>query len=964
MKNAIKISIMSGLVTAGVLLCGLPHAMAESVPQNNETYYSVNVPSEISLSPDQDETTFTVSGNTYQKRWLDIDITSKNNFNLKNGQVSIPYKLDKTKFEYEPQYVDKDSDSFSESIKVSKNESDVKYSGNYQDQLQFTMNPIETRTIQLDCNGGTVNGKDKVAYTVKNGSSYGQLPVPVRSGYQFVAWKDDKGNTIYSGSKVEADTEKLSCVWSKVIEFYAKSYVNGQFNNNYFKNCGSATLYVNGEKFTDNPNFLYCGSLKTGDTFKLDNISAQDGYVYTGLRIGVGTDFKYEYYENGLVKSISGQVKEDNIGIYCCFESDNVLQNLIRQYNIQEIDVDSTPPSTSVTSIGSTNLFASKDDCYVIDNTLHIYNPEGGKVVAPVNSNRLFGDLTITNLDLKGLDTTQVENAESMFENDYYLTKLNISGFNTSKMKSIKSMFEKCTNLPSIDISHFDTSNVETMESLFYCCEKAKTLNVSGISTSKVTTMTAMFSGCKSVQSIDFSSFDTTNVTSFYNMFADCRSVSIFDLSCFKTTNIKDIRWMFAYTSPQKIKGLETWDLPKVTSLRCTFYRATMSELHLPKLYNVDDMNNAFSFNPNLKTIDLSTIGFRNKIDWTEAFRHCTSLSKINVSKDYTSTNVQTENTFNDCTSLVGGSGTKYDPTFIDSTGARIDGGSSNPGYFTAISQKPIETGSVVNIEGSDYIVMGQTKDGNYRLISGTSVGSKQYQPNQDSSGNYYNIGQYNASDEQDKRYDGQDSNTYEDSYIDKFLENTWYTSLSFQMQSAIVATQINQSAYKEIGHGANCELLLDTDKAATDGSDWYYNEGTIENPKWVVYYKHEWTETDEGIFPLKVWYKQDTGYSGQKYNTITRHVYLPNVEEISNLVNLNDANKTYAFTRGTKGNATHVWLRDNSAYSSRWALGISRTYKSLCRHYVSSAWFDVRPSFIIDLSKIDYTVTGTVNYK
>lgn len=683
---------MSGLVTAGVLLCELPHAMAESVPQNNETYYSVNVPSEISLSPDQDETTFTISGNTYQKRWLDIDITSKNNFNLKNGQTSIPYMLDKTKFQYEPQYVDKDSDSFSESIKVSKNEADVKYSGNYQDQLEFTMNPVETRTIQLDCKGGTVNGKDKVAYTVKNGSSYGQLPVPVRSGYQFVAWKDEKGNTIYSGSTVEPDTEKLSCVWSKVIEFYAKSYVNGQFNNNYFKNCGSATLYVNGEKFTDNPNFLYCGSLKTGDTFKLDNISAQDGYVYTGLRIGVGTDFKYEYYENGLVKSISGQVKEDNIGIYCDFESDNVLQNIIRQYNIKEIDVDSTPPTTSVSSIGSTNLFASKDDCYVIDNTLHIYNPEGGKVVAPMNSYRLFSDLTITSLDLKGLDTSQIENAESMFENDYYLTKLNISSFNTSKMKNIKSMFEKCTNLPSIDISHFDTSNVETMESLFYCCEKVKTINVSGINTSKVTTMTAMFSGCKSVQSIDFSSFDTTNVTSFYDMFADCRSVSIFDLSYFKTTNIKDIRWMFAYTSPQKIKGLETWDLPKFTSLRCTFYRATMSELHLPKLYNVDDMNNAFSFNPNLKTIDLSTIGFRNKIDWTEAFRHCTSLSKINVSKDYTSTNVQTENTFNDCTSLVGGSGTKYDPTFIDSTGARIDGGVSNPGYFTAISQKPIET--------------------------------------------------------------------------------------------------------------------------------------------------------------------------------------------------------------------------------------------------------------------------------
>ena len=879
---------MSGLVTAGVLLCGLPHAMAESVPQNNETYYSVNVPSEISLSPDQDETTFTVSGNTYQKRWLDIDITSKNNFNLKNGQVSIPYKLDKTKFEYEPQYVDKDSDSFSESIKVSKNEADVKYSGNYQDQLQFTMNPVETRTIQLDCNGGTVNGKDKVAYTVKNGSSYGQLPVPVRSGYQFVAWKDDKGNTIYSGSQVEADTEKLSCVWSKIIEFYAKSYINGQYNNNYFKNCGYATLYINGKLYTKDQNFLYTDKLKTGDTFKLDNISAQDGYVYTGFRNGVGTEFQYEYYENGLVKSISGQVKEDNIGIYCNFESDNVLQNIIRQYNIKEIDVDSTPPTTSVSSIGSTNLFASKDDCYVIDNTLHIYNLEGGKIVAPMNSYRLFSDLTITSLDLKGLDTSQIENAESMFENDYYLTKLNISSFNTSKMKNIKSMFEKCTNLPSIDISHFDTSNVETMESLFYCCEKAKTINVSGINTSKVTIMTGMFSGCKSVQSIDFSSFDTTNVVSFYNMFSDCRSVSIFDLTSFKTANVKDIRWMFAYTSPQKIKGLETWNLSEVTSLRCTFYRTTMSELNLPKLYNVDDMNNAFSYNPNLKTIDLSSIRFRNKIDWTEAFRHCTSLSKIYVSNDYTSTSMQTESAFNDCTSLVGGSGTKYDPTFIDSTGARIDGGASNPGYFTAISQKPIETGAVLNIEGSDYIIMGQ-KDTNKFLVT--------------SKKNVRNIGY-----QHDLRDDGLNKNTYENSSVDKCLENEWYASLSERMKSAIEISIIKQVSYSAFDKNA----------------------------------------------------KQENGPNEQVYNTIKRHVYLPSIEELNMLIDLDNPTKVKDFL-----GENSILLRDSYQprtdymmvlYANTGALDQGATH--------NDEDYYVRPTFVIDLSKVDYTVTGTVNYK
>ena len=39
---------------------------------------------------------------------------------------------------------------------------------------------------------------------------------------------------------------------------------------------------------------------------------------------------------------------------------------------------------------------------------------------------------------------------------------------------------------------------------------------------------------------------------------------------------------------------------------------------------------------------------------------------------------------FAGCTSLVGGAGTKYNANHKDKTYARIDGGTSNPGYFTA----------------------------------------------------------------------------------------------------------------------------------------------------------------------------------------------------------------------------------------------------------------------------------------
>lgn len=880
---------MSGLVTAGVLLCGLPHAMAESVPQNNETYYSVNVPSEISLSPDQDETTFTVSGNTYQKRWLDIDITSKNNFNLKNGQASIPYKLDKTKFEYEPQYVDKDSDSFSESIKVSKNEADVKYSGNYQDQLQFTMNPVETRTIQLDCNGGTVNGKDKVAYTVKNGSSYGQLPVPVRSGYQFVAWKDEKGNTIYSGSTVEPDTEKLSCVWSKIIEFYARSYINGQFND-YFQNCGTAILYVNGEKFTENPNFLYCGSLKTGDTFKLDNISAQDGYIYTGMASSVKSDFTYEYYDNGLVKSVSGQVKESTISLYFNFESDNILQSLIRKYNITKIVVDTSPPSSKDTvSLGSTNLFASKDKYYVKDTTLHIYNPDGGKVVAPVDSTGLFSNLTIENLDLKGLDVSQVENGEAFFRDDYYLSSLDVSTFKTSKMKSMKSMFDSCNSLKVLDVSHFDTSNVTVMDSLFRNCVQAKIINISGWNTSKTYKMENMFAGCKSVRELNLSSFDTSRVYSLYNMFGACESLTILDLSNFDTSNVRDIRWMFAYTNLNEIKGLESWNIPKVINLSYTFYKSTIPEIHLPRIQNIYDMNNAFSHNPNLKTIDLSNLTFDSGVDWVDSFRNCSKLESIFVSKDFRNVATIRYNTFLGCNLLVGGSGTKYDPTFIDSTGARIDGGVSNPGYFTAISHKIVKSGSMVNIEGSDYIVLDKKNTDKYLVISKEAVGDPIY---------------FQTSE----RTDGQNMSTYEHSDVDNYLESTWYPSLSTNMKNAIQSTKIKQCSYSG------------------------YNS----------------PET-----------KEDQGYNGQSYNEISRHVFLPGVDDLSTLVNLKDNNSIITFLGGKD-----IWLRDSHRSNPLYVVELYY-YEGLLGYaganHVTN-W--IRPTFVIDLSKVNYTVTGSVNYK
>lgn len=277
-------------------------------------------------------------------------------------------------------------------------------------------------------------------------------------------------------------------------------------------------------------------------------------------------------------------------------------------------------------------------------------------------------------------------------------------------------------------------------------------------------------------------------------------------------------------------------------------------------------------------------------------------------------------------------------------------------GNFTLTAQwekASYSTGTVLNIEGNDYIVMGQTEDGNYRLISGTNIGNMQYQPNVDADGNY-KVGTYETPNE--TRPDGQYSNTYEGSYIDNYLENTWYKQLPDKLQKAIQATDIKQVAYNNTSSNP---------KWRWSGTDRYYNEGTIENPKWVIYNKANIPDDAQGAYPMNGWKYSEKGYNYATYNTISRHVFLPSVEEVSNLVDLNNANKVYNFLKGTNNSLYHMWFRDSNSSSPRSTVYLIYADRSMdsSTGYVTYAWVDVRPAFVVDLSKIDYTVTGSVNY-
>ena len=235
------------------------------------------------------------------------------------------------------------------------------------------------------------------------------------------------------------------------------------------------------------------------------------------------------------------------------------------------------------------------------------------------------------------------------------------------------------------------------------CLNQLKIINIEKWDTSNVTTMEYMFNGCNELQSLDLTNFNTSKCTNFHNMFGGCCTLTTLDVSHFNTSKVTNMTWMFQKTySLKELKGFESWDLSQVKNISCMFINTGLNEIKFPRADNILTIESTFQNCTNLVTVDLSNLKLNDTNSWLETFRNCPKLQTIYVADDFINKSVSSRNTFYNCTSLVGGSGTKYNPTFIDSTGARIDGGINSPGYFTSITDKPLETTQTNESDMSD----------------------------------------------------------------------------------------------------------------------------------------------------------------------------------------------------------------------------------------------------------------------
>ena len=336
----------------------------------------------------------------------------------------------------------------------------------------------------------------------------------------------------------------------------------------------------------------------------------------------------------------------------------------------------------------------------------------------------------MTNLEsitgMEYLNTSEVTNMNWMFLECSKLTSVDVSHFNTSKVTSMYSMFNSCTGLTSLDLSSFNTSKVTNMTRLFYACENLQTIYVGdGWSTAAVTNSDNMFKYCTSLVGGQGTTYNSscvdktyahidggpsnpgyftewkeayacytpsnTTLTFYYDTQRSSRSGTTYDLN----EGSNDTGWDTDGTNASVTKVVfdPSFAYARPTTTYDWFYNMTnlqsitglsylMSYLNTSEVTNMGHMFNSCY---RLTSLDLSGFNTSKVTAMNCMFYDCSNLQTIYVGSGWSTAAVtNSDNMFSYCTSLVGGQGTTYSSSNPkDKAYAHIDGGPSNPGYFT-----------------------------------------------------------------------------------------------------------------------------------------------------------------------------------------------------------------------------------------------------------------------------------------
>ena len=506
---------------------------------------------------------------------------------------------------------------------------------------------------------GTYSGASATTSTITYGSGNANIfnctTLFSRTGYHTLsdaqAWRKDSATSTTYINQASQNFDSYIKSSSTVIKLYANwtpTVYTITLNNQSATTAGTTTIY---EKY--NTGYYTNSAATTQMTTSANGITVpkKTGYVFMGYYTETSDGTQYIDANGKLTSSASATNFTANGTLYAqwdraVFATGPIVNGKIKQatgsgstYGATDTVMTKFMKYTGSSPVSTTyNVSSSSIPIYVwCTNGIVYWWSQDSSPYLNAESNLLFSQFeSVTSIDFSGISTANVTDMSNMFSGCENLTTLNISSFNTAKVTDMSNMFSGCENLTTLNISSFNTAKVTNMSGMFDGCKKLTTLNLSNFNTAKVTDMSYMFVNCTSLSSLNISSFNTANVTNMGTMFRFCESLTTLSVSNFNTS--------------------------KVTT-----------------------MFNMFSRCSKLTTLDLTNFNTSSVENMNQMFYSCSKLTTIYASTNFKTTNATSStDMFNSCSVLKGGAGTTFNSSYVDKTMAKIDGGTSNPGYFTA----------------------------------------------------------------------------------------------------------------------------------------------------------------------------------------------------------------------------------------------------------------------------------------
>ena len=232
--------------------------------------------------------------------------------------------------------------------------------------------------------------------------------------------------------------------------------------------------------------------------------------------------------------------------------SDN---NYIAEYNAKNTTLTFKKViDANISDIGNNSVIVEKynnvsEICKALGNVTikNIVFEESFKTYAPTSLKNFFYNCTSleTISGLEYLNTANITDMGSMFQDCYNLKSLDLTKFDTKNVSSMYFMFYNCPNLTSLDLTNFNTKNVKNMNGMFGDCTHLTSLDITNFNTAKVTNMGNMFLGCSNLTSLDLTNFNTAKVTDMHGMFNGCSALISLDLTNFNTAEVRNMNRMF-----------------------------------------------------------------------------------------------------------------------------------------------------------------------------------------------------------------------------------------------------------------------------------------------------------------------------------------------------------------------------------------------------------------------------------